>query len=147
MTDIIPSDEEEERSRELDIFEQFSMFASQGSRGFNMDSLSDGQRDKMMDILGDHENNAYNYHLKKLEYSDERHKRELKSSDDRSSSQRNMIIIAGVALLVVTGCFMIFRQEFITHWFAFLGGLGGGYGASKVNISISTQKPVKSSEE
>ncbi len=142
----IPLIESPSRSKVGSILQELEVLALSKNRngGLDLSNFSEQQTDKLLDILAKNEDNAFNYHSKKLDTIKEV---ELKRIDNSSINQKTLRWIAyGVlfAVPLITILLMFYKDEYFVPWLTFLAGLAGGTGINKASRAL-LKSPEKSS--
>lgn len=116
------------------IMEQFEYFALQQreKEGIDLGGLSDSQKDKLLEIISKNEDNAFNYHTKKLEAAERiEQKRIVASTIDKRTTRYIAIFLLSI-FLIITLAILFFKDEYLDTWLAFVIGLIGGAGGVKL---------------
>lgn len=128
------------------ILQELEVLALSKNRnnGLDLSNFSEKQTDKLLDILAKNEENAFNYHTKKLDTLKEV---EIKRIDSSSINQKTLRWIAYgvvIAIPLITILLMFYKDEYFVPWLTFLAGLAGGTGINKASRAL-LKTPEKSS--
>lgn len=111
--------------------------------GLDLSNFLPEQNDKLLEILSKNEDNAFQFHTKRLEYGKEI---ELKRIEAATVNQRTIrvILIAGllIVLPVISLLILFFKENFFLPWLTFLTGLAGGFGLGKTT-KLFNKEPGK----
>ncbi len=157
--DLIPPDEEPPESdgketprkplrpstRIEDLWEKVQLMAmQQPGANFDLGSLTDAQKDKLMQVVEKNEEHAFQYYQ-----TEQRNKRDIKLAEINASTfnfktNRISLIIVLIIVFVITLVVLIWKDNYFLNWISFLTGLVGGYGVAKIPTK---PRRVKSKEE
>lgn len=102
--------------------------------------LNESQLDKVLEIAKLNEENAFQYHTKKLESDTELEKERISASVISQKTTR----IIGLGLLLfflIIFCIVLFlRPEYFVALLTFVTGLAGGFGLSKLQIFLHDER-------
>lgn len=135
----------------LERLELSQLTKGRKSAGFDFSSLSDQQKDRVLDLLEKNEDNAFKYHEKRLSTIE---KLQSKAIESQTVNQRTIRYIAVGAILsipILTILILFFKEDFFIPWLTFLTGLAGGAGISKASKyltgSPNIENPLEETEE
>lgn len=116
------------------VLEELEMFALQreSQSSFDVSTLNDTQKDKLLDILSINEKNAFDYHTKRIDAIKEIEIKKIDASIVNQKSLRILIVTAVITIPVITLLILFFKETFFIPWLTFLTGLIGGVGISKI---------------
>ncbi|NDI99284.1 hypothetical protein GWA97_09370 [Flavobacterium sp. LaA7.5] len=124
----VPHSKVQEMFHELEIM---AMQKNSKNSSLDLQHLSKEQIDKVLETMDKNEDNAFNFHSKRLDAYKEIRLKEIDSSVI-SQKTTKYISIGGLAVLaIVTLVIIIFKTEFFIPWLTFLTGLAGGFGIGK----------------
>jgi hypothetical protein len=147
---IEPMDAREPKSKVQEIFSQLEMMAlhKSSSNGLDFSKFDKEQLDKVLDTLHLNEQNAYNYHTRRLDAHKEIEIEKIKASVVNETTNRHTIYIAGAVFLIITVLILIFKDTFFVSWITFITGLAGGFGVGKYsNKTVSEAKASPAIQE
>ncbi len=129
------------KSKMKGVLEEFEMFALQrGSQSnFDISTLSETQKDKLLDILRINEKNAFDYHTKRIDAIKEIEVKKIDASIVNQKSLRILIVAVVITIPTITLLILFFKETFFIPWLTFLTGLIGGVGISKIIPSFYKQ--------
>jgi hypothetical protein len=131
------------------IFESLEVMALQrGKGGVDIGSFNSEQKDKLLDIMGKNEENAFAYHTKKLEVSKEVALAHITSTTVVQRTKRYIGIGILTLTSVITVLILLLKSEFFIHWLTFITGLAGGFGIGKISKDEISEVPkIQMSED
>jgi hypothetical protein len=148
---VSPSESQEEYQQLPDtpeskvghILQELEFFAMQqkGGRGLDIGSLNNEQFDRMLGLLAKNEDNALEFHKKRLDVIEKVSIRRIDASTTNQKTLRIFLIIAAVIGLAITGSILFFKEQFFIPWLTFLTGLFGGFGLNKIGRFILKEPP------
>ncbi len=120
------------------ILQELELFALQkgGRSSFDISKFSSVQIDKLLEILKTNEDNAFKFHIKRLETVE---KIQIKKIDSTTINQKTIRIgIIGIIITIplITLLILFFKENFFIPWLTFLTGVGSGLGLSKISKYI-----------
>ncbi|MFY0253834.1 hypothetical protein ACDQ55_07780 [Chitinophaga sp. 30R24] len=130
-----------------DILEKLELlsFKKGKSTDINFSELTDSQKDRVIDVMVQNEDNMVKYHMRRLDMLE---KVSLKKIDATTASQRTnriYFIVGTIALLATTLVILLLKESFFVPWLTFLTGLAGGFGVAKLNQK--TEKATKGNDK
>ncbi len=115
----------------------------QGSKSdFNLSNFSDEQIEKLLDILSKNEENAFQFHSKRLEVAKEIELKRIQAANTSQFTYRYAIVGGLIGIPALTVLILLFKDAYFIPWLTFLTGLAGGMGLSKVSKDL-TKEPAK----
>ncbi len=134
--------ENKENRKMKGIIHSLEVMAMQRSSRNNLDisKFTDAQRDKLLDIMQQNEKNAFAYHTKRLEVSENINEKLIASSTVNQRTGRMIGVLFLCAMFIMMIVILIFKDEYFTEFLSFVAGLGGGMGLRGF-FSSFIQKP------
>lgn len=105
-----------------------------------MNTLTEAQKDKILDTLSKHENNAKDVYMKRLEVVQDLKTKEINASIVSQKTNRYLVVGGLLAFVLLTLAILFFKDAFLIPWLTFITGLAGGFGIGK-----STTQPAQKS--
>lgn len=115
------------------ILQSFELFAlEKGRSSIDLNSLSEPQRDKLIDTIAQNEENAFKYHIKRLEVVESIESKRIHAStvDKRTFRYVSISILSLIAIITIL--ILFFKDEYLQIWLAFIIGIVGGAGGIKL---------------
>ena len=117
------------------VFEQVEMMALQKGDSLNFNSLSDSQKDKVLTVMQQNEDHAFEYNIKKIDNEKEIKLARISAGIFNQKTNRYTALVILIVFLIITVIILIFKEAFFIPWLTFLtgliGGSLGGYGLAK----------------
>lgn len=129
---LSPLSPENKVSSILEKLELSSLMKGRKS-GFDFASLSDKQKDKVLELLEKNEDNAFKFHEKRLSTIEKLQSKDIESRTVNQRTLRYIAIGAVISIPILTGLILFFREDFFIPWLTFFTGLLGGTGLSKAS--------------
>ena len=132
------------------IFEQFEMMAlNKGREGVDLSHFSDEQKTRLLSMLEKGEDNAFNYHMKKLDVDSKIKLRRIDSKTVEQKTDRYTRIGVLSIGFIITLCILFFKDNYFGEWIAFIAGGAGVYGISNYqkNKTSTAEAETPPSEE
>ncbi len=113
-----------------EIMESLQMMAFQeGKSGsFDFDKLSRDQVDKILDTVDKNEDNAFKYNMRRLEVFENLSGKSISASTITQITIRWWGTIGLILFVAITFYILIYKDDFLMTWFAFIIGIFGGVG-------------------
>lgn len=156
MSELVPVDGEHSLSTDPkqkfeSIFEKMEMMAlKQSEGGMNLKSLSEPQKDKLLEVVQKNEDHAFEYHTEKLKSEKEIRLAEIQAGTFQFKTNRISTVCITIAITGITVVIVIFKETFFVPWLTFVtglvGGLLGGYGLGR-SSSDNPASPRKTDGE
>ncbi|WP_294296004.1 hypothetical protein [uncultured Chryseobacterium sp.] len=99
--------------------------------GLDLAKFSKDQVDKLLDTAAKNEDNAYQYHTKKLDVYKELESKKISASIAGEKTKRFMYIGVLVIGALLTAIIIIWKNQFFLPWLTFVTGSLGGFGIGK----------------
>ena len=99
---------------------------------FDISKLDSEQFNRAMDLLKQNEQNAYDYHSKRLDVIKELESKRIDSSVIIQKTVRFVIITSVIILPIFTLLVLFYKENFFIPWLTFLTGFLGGAGFTKI---------------
>lgn len=147
---ILPNDQSLPKiSGMMRELEMMIMEKSKSSSGIDLGSLSESQKDKVIETLSKHEDNAYNVYMKRLEVGKDLKTKEINASIVNQKTNRYVYIGSLTAFFLITLLILFFKDGYLGQWLAFVTGLVGGFGLSKIDSKpkTSSKNPLDEIDE
>jgi hypothetical protein len=149
-TKLIPADKPDEvshvspdspKSKISGVLEELELITLQKSQQSNIDvnKFNDEQKNKLLDILGQNEKNAFDYHTKRIDAIKEIEIKRIDASIINQKTLKLLIIGIIIAIPAITLLILFYKETFFIPWLTFLTGLAGGVGISKIIPAIYRQ--------
>lgn len=117
------------------VFEQVEMMALHKGDGLDFNTLNDGQKDKVLEVMQTNEDHAFEYNTQKLQNDKEIKLAKINAGIFNHRTNRYTFISISAALFIVTVLILFFKESFFNQWITFItgliGGSLGGYGYAK----------------
>lgn len=125
------------------IFESLEVMALQRGKsgGLDISTFSPEQKDKLLDILGKNEENAFAYHTKKLDVTKEVTLAHITSTTVSQRTTRYISIGSIGVVAIITIVILLMKEEYFIHWLTFITGLAGGFGVGRFSKDTKTESP------
>ncbi len=105
-------------------------------------SLSEKQKDKLIDSVLVNEQNHFEYSKKRLEAEERVELKRIEATTVNQKTKRYVLLGGLFFIAILSVLILIFRDEYFVSWLTFLTGILGGIGISKSGL-LSNQN-VKS---
>jgi len=130
---ILPDGQEGETpsSRIERVFEKMEMMSLQKGDNIDISLLNDAQRDKLLDVMQQNENHAFEYHSKKLDNEKEIKIAKINAGTITQKTNRNALLLLIGGCFIITLCILFYNDKYLNVWLSFITGLIGGYGIGK----------------
>lgn len=139
--DVTSQNEDESPKGKIEqVFEKMEMMALHKNAGIDISVLSDAQRDKLINVMEQNENHAFEYHTKKLDNDKEIKLARIQAGTISLRTNRNALLSIIAGCIAVTLCILFFKDEYLTVWLSFITGIAGGYGIGKIPKSEPNTK-------
>lgn len=115
-----------------------------GSGGLDFSTLTKTQKDKVIDTLSKHEDNARDVYMKRLEVAQDLKTKEINASVVTQRTNRYLVIGGLVVFAILTLMILFFKDAFLIPWLTFVTGLAGGFGLGKSTSNPPEQKSSNS---
>lgn len=137
------------KSKLTEMFHQVEMMAlSKGNKNsLDFSSMNEKQIDKLIDLMAQNENNAFNYHTKKLETVKEIKLSEHNNSSITEKTDRYTILSIIVGTVLISLIILIFKETFFDKWLTFITGMGAGFGLGKFGKPPKKPSSIKEFEK
>lgn len=99
--------------------------------GLDISQLDGEQFKAAIDLLKQNEQNAFEYHSKRLEVIREIESKRIDSSVILQKTLQIIIIVSVVMLPIFTLIILMYKEDYFIPWLTFLTGLFGGAGITK----------------
>ncbi len=96
----------------LQELEVLALSKSRGSSGLDLSKLNEEQTSKLLDILGKNEDNAFEFHSKRLEASKEIELKRIDSSTVNQKTIRIIVVGALIVLPIITLLIMFYNDQY-----------------------------------
>jgi hypothetical protein len=144
-TEIIPNLEEfpENSKKKTKLaLERLEMMVMQQTPkgGLDISSLSEQQRDKVLDLMHKNEDNSFSYAKEKLKVTENLNEKALEASIVNQKTLRYCLLGGGSAFFILMVLILFFKDDYFVPFLSFATGLIGGIGL-KSAFSQLTKKP------
>lgn len=144
LESIDPQPSESKTQIQAMIQEVGFMAMQRGSRGsVDISKLDKDQMDAVLGILAENERNAHTLNMKKLDVTTQIELRRIDASVMNQKTLRISLVVALIALPIITILVLFFKEKFFIPWLTFLTGMAGGFGLSKVTNSVFKSNTIK----
>ena len=116
------------------------------SDGFDITNFTDTQKDTLLGIMQDNERNASDYHRHRLDTIKDIKTKQIDASIVNQKTLRYVLIIGILLLTTITLIILLMKEEYFHVWLAFITGLLGGLGISRL-ITTRQGKAESSSDK
>ncbi len=156
--DLVPNEESSKKQdsnpklKVSSVLEDLEMIALQkGTSGIDINSFNDEQKNKLLEILRTNEENAFDYHKKRIDAIRDIELKRIDASIVNQKSLRILIYSVVIAVPVITLLILFYKENYFIPWLTFLTGLIGGVGISKILPSLyktpSSDNPINNNED
>lgn len=155
-----PPDEGEEMENGLEVpsgpgkqvirqmMTQFEMMAMRkGREGIDISIFSNEQKDKLLDIVLQSEQNSSNLQKEKIAADKEISLARIKAKTVVQRTNRYIYLGTLVAVFVISLIVFLKVPDYITQWLSFVTGICGGYGIGYAAKSKSEDVTLKEAQE
>lgn len=120
------------------------MFAKQKSSkgGMDIGSMTPENQSRLLDIMEKNEENAFQFHLKKMESNEKIRIKEIDSSTVTQRTYRYIVVMIIIVAAIITLLILFQTPAYFTTWLGFITGLAGGFGLGKIDL-----KPKNTADE
>jgi hypothetical protein len=131
------------------VIESLEMAAIQKttSSGINVSDFSTEQKDRLLDIMIQNEDNAFQYNMKRLSVSENLNSKALNASIVNQKTVRFILIGGGIAVFILIILIIFFKPEFFNLFISFIAGVLGGFGLKSVFASLRGSSKITISDE
>ena len=117
------------------------------SSAVNLSDFSTEQKDKLLDIMGQNEKNAFDFNMKRLSVSESINTKALDASIVNQQTLRIVLVISILAFVLLFVLILIFKDEYLQTFLSFTIGLIGGVGIKSSFSSLNKSSKIKVKEE
>ncbi len=117
-----------------------------GLRGIDLSVLSDNQRDKLLEIITKNEDNAFKFHIKRLETYEKIVISKINSTTINQKTLRFVLLILIIFFLTITVIILLYKETYFIPWLTFLTGVGSGVGLSKAGKALFKEPQIPDSD-
>lgn len=117
---------------------------SKGSSGnVDLSTFSEEQRNRILDLVAKNEDNAYNYHMKRLQVIENITIKNLDSGDVNKKTLRFLVIGGLIIYAIITAVILILKDQFLTTWIITGSALLGGSSLPSIYRRLFSESKVK----
>lgn len=124
-------------SRVKEIFEQLEFSVQKGRGGFDVGDFTAEDRTKALDLLAQNEANSFAYHKQRLEVIQRVELAKISASTSNHRTLRYALLGVLVAATAITFVILLLKDQYFSEWLAFIIGIAGGFGMSKVFTAVN----------
>ncbi|MDI3520445.1 MAG: hypothetical protein PWR04_433 [Anaerophaga sp.] len=129
------------------ILEELEYLSLQNdSRGIKLADFTPQQKNKLLEIIEKNEDNAFQFHTKRLESLEKISLSKINSSTVNQKTIRWVLLGLLLVFVVLTIVILLFKDNYFIPWLTFLTGIGGGFGLSSVLKSLFKVPEVNENE-
>lgn len=140
-----------EKRRVKGMLESLEMMAMQRVSKDNMDisHFNSNQIDKLLDIMSKNEDNAFEFHKKRLETTEKVQCRAIDSTTVIQRNTRYIVLSIIVAIFIMMLVILLFKEQYFITFLSFITGILGGVGLRGLldKVSKKTFVPRLGNEE